>query len=55
MALQDKPKYSASYSCVCAKTCVENVAKSNDFMRDPVLNLRLQSSQHHVSAIRSSA
>ena len=38
MALQDKPKFSLIELFITAKTRVENVAKSDDFVRDPVLN-----------------
>ena len=38
MALQDKPKFSLIKLFITAKTRVENVAKSDDFVRDPVLN-----------------
>jgi len=38
MALQDKPKFSSIELFITAKTRVENVAKSDDFVRDPVLN-----------------
>ena len=38
MALQDKPKLSLIELFITAKTRVENVAKSDDFVRDPVLN-----------------
>ena len=38
MALQDKPKFSLIELLITAKTRVENVAKSDDFVRDSVLN-----------------
>ena len=38
MALQNKPKFSLIKLLITAKTCVENVAKADDFVRDPVLN-----------------
>ena len=38
MVLQDKPKFSLIQLLVSAETCIENVAKSDDYARDSVLN-----------------
>ena len=38
MALQDKHNYSLIQLLITVKTHVENVAKSDDFMREPVFN-----------------
>ena len=38
MALQDKPKFSLIELLITAKRRFENVAKSDDFVCDPVLN-----------------
>ena len=38
MALPDKPKFSLIKLLITAKTCVENVSKSDDCVRDPVPN-----------------
>ena len=45
MVLQDKPKFSLMQLLISAEKRVQNVAKSDDYVCDPVMHLRCQKQQ----------